>query len=1072
MANGRNVLVTWVDADPADGTFELARERQQGSTWVERTVITSESATLTDSVGPGVYRYQVRSITAAGSSAFTTYALVTVNEVAPTAPTGLQVADLGTGGSARLTWNDTSLNETGFEIVREQQSGASWIGTTQINAAANATTIDDNPGVGTFRYHIRAINSAGNSEYSAWVIPTIADIPPDPMAGLAVTDLGNRSQVQLTWLDHSDNESGFEIVRQTQQGSQWVNSITLSAAADQTSMIDAPGLGTHRYRGRAVNGVGASTYTAYVTAQVLEIPPDAPSSPTASDLGDGSQVRVSWTDNSTNETGFEVLRETQSGSSWNGATTLNSGANTTTITDAPGVGTFRYRVRAVNSAGNSAYTTNTQVTVAVVAPSAPSGTAVSIVNGTQARVTWSDNSSNESTFEVARETQSGSTWGSRQVYSSPANTTAYTDTPGPGTHRYQVRAGVGSAFSSWTSFATVTIAGVPAAPSGLSVIDGGSGVAQVTWSDNSNNETSFELERNPSFGSPSTRTVSANVTGFTETPGLDTVSYRVRALNAAGGSAFTAWVTATIAAGTPQGGGGGTNGDYDANGYYVGRPSAESRTIYVSASEGNNGNDGLTPSTPVRTIAAGVGLLRDRMPDFLYLKRGDTWNENFPTWRKSGRSATEPMVVTTYGNSPNRPLLIVPTGLTGFLRTVGSSAPPSVDNIVISGVELTPEGNPSSEGITWLDPGQNVTFEDLYIHGFTHGITMQGYTGRINGVTIRRCIIADNRPTGSAHSEGMYCSQIDNFLLEENIFDHNGWSRTNNDATIYNHNVYIQPDCTNVTFRRNFVSDGSSHGLQLRCGGIIEDNIFSRNAIAIMIGSRDNPDPLGITAAIRGNVILEGRDMNSSNPRGWGIELLNVNASGAIVESNIFAHSISNDPNFAINIDGTVGIGCRNATVRNNVVYDWHGPIQAYAPNNGRVSNGHLVENNVIVDTSSSFAFSQLVNTFSTTSSVIRFNGNKYNDAGPADRWFDIAGELYSYQQWLSQTGETGSSNATINFSDPSRTLGTYQATQGSGNTHDAFMTAIKARSRGNPLNNYSIDTLLNYFRQGYTVTP
>ncbi|MEM8756753.1 MAG: hypothetical protein AAGF47_03115, partial [Planctomycetota bacterium] len=80
--------------------------------------------------------------------------------------------------------------------------------------------------------------------------------------------------------------------------------------------------------------------------------------------------------------------------------------------------------------------------------------------------------------------------------------------------------------------------------------------------------------------------------------------------------------------------------------------------IHVSA-DGDDNNNGRTPETAVRTIERGKALLRDGRPDWLLIRRGDTFNEGIGAWKKSGRSESEPMVVKTYGEGP-RPRLIVP----------------------------------------------------------------------------------------------------------------------------------------------------------------------------------------------------------------------------------------------------------------------------------------------------------------------------------------------------------------------------------------------------------------------------
>src|SRR5690606_16339245 len=65
----------------------------------------------------------------------------------------------------------------------------------------------------------------------------------------------------------------------------------------------------------------------------------------------------------------------------------------------------------------------------------------------------------------------------------------------------------------------------------------------------------------------------------------------------------------------------------DASGWTVVEPSVDTRTIYVSSSAGDDSNDGLSAATAKRTIHAAKSLLRDGSPDWLLLKRGDTFTD-------------------------------------------------------------------------------------------------------------------------------------------------------------------------------------------------------------------------------------------------------------------------------------------------------------------------------------------------------------------------------------------------------------------------------------------------------------
>ena len=84
-------------------------------------------------------------------------------------------------------------------------------------------------------------------------------------------------------------------------------------------------------------------------------------------------------------------------------------------------------------------------------------------------------------------------------------------------------------------------------------------------------------------------------------------------------------------------------------------PARDTHVIYVSSSGGSDGNNGLSPDSPVQTIAHAVGMLRDGSADWMLLKAGDTWNSGLGTWRKSGRSNDEPMLIGSYGSGASAP---------------------------------------------------------------------------------------------------------------------------------------------------------------------------------------------------------------------------------------------------------------------------------------------------------------------------------------------------------------------------------------------------------------------------------
>ncbi|MDO8510217.1 MAG: phytase, partial [bacterium] len=88
--------------------------------------------------------------------------------------------------------------------------------------------------------------------------------------------------------------------------------------------------------------------------------PAAPTSLTAS-AASATQINLSWTDNSNNESGFKIERSTD-GATFAQIATASAGAATYSATGLTASTQYYFRVRATNTAGDSAYTTNASAT--------------------------------------------------------------------------------------------------------------------------------------------------------------------------------------------------------------------------------------------------------------------------------------------------------------------------------------------------------------------------------------------------------------------------------------------------------------------------------------------------------------------------------------------------------------------------------------------------------------------------------------------------------------------------------------------------------------------------------------
>jgi len=349
-------------------------------------------------------------------------------------------------------------------------------------------------------------------------------------------------------------------------------------------------------------------------------------------------------------------------------------------------------------------------------------------------------------------------------------------------------------------------------------------------------------------------------------------------------------------------------------------PSPDSRLVYVSSSGGSDANDCRSSKSPCKTLAAAIKHVRPGYPDHLYLKAGDVWQgESLGHLRTGGRSTAEPMVVTSYGKGA-RPRIEArsgsPRSLSFNTASQGLMHNLSVIGLHFQNVKLV-AGHREFTGVKkdaqtsmFLGAHSNILLEDnVFDH---HEVIFQNWdSGEPQNITVRRNIFTGAYTNTSSYSQSegrpsnMYLDGVDGLLLEENVFDHGGWhaSAKGAGANMYNHNVYVQYSDLGKTHvvRNNFFTRASSHGIQMRSGGLAENNFFGRNAIGIMMGYGENkPLPTGTPVKAHRNVVTEGQSMikghdhcqgnNLCTTALWGFEIIPPPTHPIDIDQNI-AHS-------------------------------------------------------------------------------------------------------------------------------------------------------------------------------------
>jgi C1A family cysteine protease len=250
-------------------------------------------------------------------------------------------------------------------------------------------------------------------------------------------------------------------------------------------------------------------WTIAYSTPILPPAPGAPTSLSASPVS-GSQINLTWADNSSNETGFKVERCTGSGcSSFSHIATLGASVLSYNNTGLTGSTSYSYRVRSYNSGGDSGYSnTASATTQAAQPPAAPSALTATAASTSQINLHWTDNSNNETGFKIERCIGAGCSNFS-QIATVAANATAYNSSglAASTTYTYRIRAYLTGADSGYSNISSATtLCSCTISPTSRTFpAAGGSGSVTVTspagcaWTVSSN--TSWIVNLSPSSGS-------------------------------------------------------------------------------------------------------------------------------------------------------------------------------------------------------------------------------------------------------------------------------------------------------------------------------------------------------------------------------------------------------------------------------------------------------------------------------------------------------------------------------------------------------------------------------------------
>ncbi len=494
---------------------------------------------------------------------------------------------------------------------------------------------------------------------------------------------------------------------------------------------------------------------------------------------------------------------------------------------------------------------------------------------------------------------------------------------------------------------------------------------------------------------------------------------------------------------------------------------------------------------PFADINTALKQQRSGMPDWILLKRGDTWRGPITEQQvPPGKSGDEPRLIGAYGPLAQPRPQITGRG-TGF-RLGGPHR--GTQHVAIVGIEFYntwkdpehpdwnvdvdrihgPDGEqyerelqgPHSSGIAWGNADrrgpsmENVLIEDCYlrfcpISGTNFGAAMKNFV-------VRRNVVVDHYPL-RGHTMGFWNSG-GSLRLEENIVDHCGWYHQRGQeprigwANPLSHNLYYSK-CWNTALVRNLWLRSASIGNKFRADDLrslgnllLDDNLFVDGELGPGI-SGNYPGPYrNVNVNLVNNVLSDiGRSRPTDRHLAWYFPLADWdggNIQGKTRNVNIFR-----------NVVHGVRMSERNAL------------LKLLAHGDGGFENVRVYDNQ--------FQSQVYPNTLAVVETIdgVTFENNTWYSVAEGKSFRLGRGDsqrALSFEEWVKASGERGATYHRIDYPDPERSIENYMRKLGYEATDDElyarFFVEARTMRRGAWRREFTARAINDYFREGFGV--
>ena len=370
-----------------------------------------------------------------------------------------------------LSWDAPKTGAADGYHVEYGEQDSEQLQTENLDAAQTSYTHSDNAEGVTYRYRVRAHNTAGESQWSETLTASRTLAPAAP-AELAAEVSG--SAITVSWTAPATGAVDTYQVRYGVSGSDETESASVDSTETSFTHLGAKGDTAHSYQVRSVNSAGSSPWAGPVTAMWV-IPPGVPTGVTAAISGD--DILVSWTRPAGNFIDeYRVQFREQNTGRWNSAAVAATQTSHRHTGPTPGT-THEYRVRAENAGGVSQWS---KIATGVwYRTAAPPRKFILTPFGAKLLVQWPKSETPDVTGYQLRYRIDSGEW----QYQDTTLLLYFADwSTGQTLHEYQIRALKDDNAGDWSAIHRATVATPAAAPALTLNREGASGV-RLHWTE-------------------------------------------------------------------------------------------------------------------------------------------------------------------------------------------------------------------------------------------------------------------------------------------------------------------------------------------------------------------------------------------------------------------------------------------------------------------------------------------------------------------------------------------------------------------------------------------------------------